>query len=311
MSPTRPGLSIFFPCYNDAGTIASMVMEALVVCRELAAGSDEQPGGGIRDYEVLVVENGSSDYAPDILDELERLYGEAGADPWDAGRVRILRYDRPLDYGGALRAGFRAARFELVFYTDGDAQYDIRELRKLWPELRDGVDVVMGNKLSRQDPLHRIVVGRLYHLLMAWLFRVRLHDIDCDFRLLRRGVFDFAGGRVTLTQTSGTIALEMMKKMQDRGYRTVEVPVHHYHRAYGVSQFFNFRRLFRVVVSLARLWWWLVVRGESGTALPLPEPQPRAERTGHPSRNGPPAQARQLVAAGGRALQAVDAAKAH
>ena len=97
--PERAGrqISAFFPCFNDAGTIASMVMEALVVLRELGV-----------EYEVLVIENGSTDYAWDVLDELERLYGERGVDPQDRGRVRIIRFGEPLGYGGALRAGFAA-----------------------------------------------------------------------------------------------------------------------------------------------------------------------------------------------------------
>src|SRR5688572_28510836 len=88
-------ISAFFPCFNDAGTIASMVMEALVVLRGITSN-----------YEVIVIENGSSDYAWDVLDELERLYGVNGVVPTDCGRVRTIRFDQALDYGGALRAGF-------------------------------------------------------------------------------------------------------------------------------------------------------------------------------------------------------------
>src|ERR671933_2580333 len=116
----RRAISAFFPCFNDAGTIASMVMEALVVLRALAA-----------EYEVIVVENGSTDYAWDVLDELDRLYGPEGVDPHDRGRVRIIRFAEALDYGGPLRAGLAACRYELIFYTDGDGQYDVRELRSL------------------------------------------------------------------------------------------------------------------------------------------------------------------------------------
>ena len=122
----RRRISAFFPCFNDAGTIASMVMEALVVLRELAD-----------DYEVVVVENGSTDYAWDVLDELERLYGPDGVDQRDRGRVRILRFAQALGYGGALRAGFGACRRELIFYTDGDGQYDVRELRVLWARQKE------------------------------------------------------------------------------------------------------------------------------------------------------------------------------
>ncbi|HEX2184478.1 MAG TPA: glycosyltransferase, partial [Chloroflexota bacterium] len=96
---TQRRISAFFPCFNDAGTIASMVMEALVVLRELAS-----------EYEVIVIENGSTDYAWDVLDELDWLYGPDGIDPHERGRVRVIRFARPLGYGGALRAGFAACR---------------------------------------------------------------------------------------------------------------------------------------------------------------------------------------------------------
>ena len=262
MSESRPSISAFFPCYNDGGTIASMVIEMMRVLRELTD-----------DYEVIVVENGSTDYTNDILDELETLYA---AD----GRLRIMRYEQPLGYGGALRVGFASATKELIFYTDGDAQYDVRELRVLAPRMVDGVDLVMGNKITRHDPLHRIIIGRLYHHLVRLLFSLRIHDTDCDFRLLRRSIFD----RVTLTQDSGVICLELMRRVQDAGFSTVEVPVHHYHRAYGVSQFFNFRRLWAVGIGILVLWWRLVIQGEGKRAAPQPPaPVPLGERGQRPA----------------------------
>ena len=87
---------------------------------------------------------------------------------------------------------------------------------------------------------------------------VKVRDVDCDFRLLRRSIFS----RVTLEKSSGVICLEMMKKIQDAGFRITEVPVHHYHRAYGRSQFFNFRRLVRTGIDVAKLWYVLVIRRE-------------------------------------------------
>lgn len=258
-------ISAFFPCFNDAGTIASMVMEALVVLRELA-----------REYEVVVIENGSTDYAWDVLDELERLYGENGTDSKDRGHVRIIRFGEALDYGGALRAGFGACRYDLIFYTDGDGQYDVRELRVLYEALEREeaagrpVDVVMGNKITRHDPVHRRFISWAYHHSMRVAFGFDVHDVDCDFRLIKRHVFD----KVVLTQNSGAIALELMTKVQLAGFRTVEVPVNHYHRAYGVSQFFRIGRLVKVLVSLVKLWYWLRIEKGQGTPSPLPLPLP-------------------------------------
>jgi glycosyltransferase involved in cell wall biosynthesis len=235
MSAEKPGLSIFFPAYNDAGTIASLVLVAHMTARELTD-----------DHEVIVVEDGSPDHTGELLDEMARHF------PW----LKVVHHERNRGYGGALRTGFATASKELVFYTDGDAQYDPREMTRLWEAFSPAVDFVNGYKISRNDPLHRVVIGRLYHWFVKLAFGLRLRDVDCDFRLLRRDVFD----KVHLTRSSGVICVELMKKVQDYGYRIAEVPVHHFHRSYGKSQFFNFPRVARPLVDLARLWWELVVR---------------------------------------------------
>lgn len=231
------GLSVFFPAYNDSGTIASMVVSALLTARTLTP-----------DHEIIVINDGSRDATPQVLDELARVYPE----------VRIVHHEVNRGYGGALRSGFAAATREFVFYTDGDAQYDPAEMALLWHRMADDVDLVNGYKISRSDPLHRIVIGRLYHHTVKLLFALPVRDVDCDFRLMRRSIFD----RVELTKNSGVICLELMKKVHDAGFRIAEVPVHHFHRAYGKSQFFNFRRIFRTGLDVLRLWYALVVRKE-------------------------------------------------
>jgi hypothetical protein len=145
---------------------------------------------------------------------------------------------------------------ELIFYTDGDAQYDPAELSALWARMTPDADLVNGYKISRSDPLHRIIIGRLYHHIVSVMFGLTVRDVDCDFRLMRRTIFE----RINLEKTSGVICLEMMKKIEDAGFRIVEVPVHHYHRAFGKSQFFNVRRIAKTGVDVLRLWFALVIR---------------------------------------------------
>jgi glycosyltransferase involved in cell wall biosynthesis len=177
--------------------------------------------------------------------------------------LTIVTHEVNRGYGGALRSGFAAASNDIVFYTDGDAQYDPSELELLWPKMTPDVDLVNGYKISRSDPWHRIVIGRIYHHTVKTLFGLHVRDVDCDFRMLRRSIFD----RVHLEKNSGVICLEMMKKIQDAGFRIVEVPVHHYHRAHGQSQFFNFRRVIRTGIDVFKLWYALVVRQTHRRAL--------------------------------------------
>lgn len=245
-----PSISVFFPAYNDGGTIASMVITAFQTLRQLTD-----------DYEVIVVHNGSTDYTPEVLAELQRLYPET---------LRVLDYEHPLGYGGALRVGFANAKKDLVFYTDGDGQYDPRELKNLFEALAPGIDMVNGYKLERHDPLHRVIIGRLYQRGVKLMFGLRLKDVDCDFRLMRRRVLE----GVTLTQRSGVICVELMKKVQDAGFVMAEVPVHHHFRAYGGSQFFNVRRISRTLLALGRLWVQLVLMRRLGRNAATPSDAP-------------------------------------
>ncbi len=230
------GLSIFFPAYNDSGTIASLVIAARATAQKLTS-----------DFEVIVVNDGSADHTAEIADELARTYPE----------VRVIHHPKNRGYGGALRSGFSGATKEFIFYTDGDAQYDPSELELLWPKMVGGVDVVNGYKISRSDPMHRIIIGRVYHHTVKMLFGLKVRDVDCDFRLLRRSVFD----RIALEHNSGVICLELMKKLTDAGCVIAEVPVHHYHRAFGKSQFFNFPRLWHTALDVLKLWYKLVIVG--------------------------------------------------
>ncbi len=231
-------LSVFFPDYNDGGTIASMALTALKVCEQVTD-----------DYEVIVVNDASTDYSQEVLDDLAANHPH----------FRYIRHQTNRGYGGALRSGFEAATKEWVFYTDGDAQYDPHELVKLIAALRPGVDMVNGYKIARSDPLFRIIIGRLYHHGVKLMFGLSLRDTDCDFRLISKAALN----NIKLTSNTGMITVELQRKLQDAGYKFAEVPVHHYHRSYGQSQFFNFPRIFRTLTGLLKLWWRLVVKGES------------------------------------------------
>ena len=222
-------VSIFYPCYNDWGTMGSMVLLSVQTARRLGLDSD-----------ITIVDDGSGGHTLELLDEIEQRFPE----------VHVVRHEANRGYGGALRTGFASGSREWIFYTDGDAQYDVRELEVLLRHAGPGVDVVQGHKIARGDPLHRRIIGRIYHWGVKIAFGLPYRDVDCDFRLIRRSVFD----KIRLHHDSGVICVEMMAKIHRAGFRHVEAPVHHYPRSHGKSQFFNFPRIARTLWNLSGLW---------------------------------------------------------
>jgi glycosyltransferase involved in cell wall biosynthesis len=231
--PNLSSVSAFFPCYNDANTIGALVHKVEAALRQVT-----------HDYEIVVVNDASTDDSAEVLERLSR----------DVPALRVVRHERNRGYGGALRSGFEAATKDFVFYTDGDGQYDPGELTLLAREMRAGVDAVNGYKLSRQDPWYRQLIGSLYQHVTRVIFALPIRDVDCDFRLLRRSVFDC----VLLESADGAVCIELVRKLRDSGFRMVEVPVHHYARAYGTSQFFKPVRIARALRGVA-IWHWRLV----------------------------------------------------
>lgn len=235
---TKPiSISAFCPCYNDGGTIASMVALMDLTLRKVTD-----------DYEILVIDDGSSDHSREILKDLETKFN----------RLRVILHEQNKGYGGALKSGFYSASKELIFYTDGDFQYDVSEMTKLLSKMNDDVDIVYGYKINRSDPFHRKIIGRIYHWTMKLMFGFKIKDVDCDFRLIRKKVFD----KIDLESNSGLICVEMVKRIQEAGFTFDQVPVNHFFRIYGKSQFFNFRRVFNVGKGILKLWWKLVIKKE-------------------------------------------------
>jgi len=230
-----PSLSVFFPAYNDAPSLPGLIGKTCEVLREY-----------VDDYEVIVVNDGSYDNTAEVLDELRDRH---------APHLRVITHPQNRGYGGALRTGLAAAKKEFVFYTDGDGQYDVGELPELLRLCGPKTGLVNGFKLERHDPAHRVWIGNIYNFCARLLFRIRIHDIDCDYRLIRRSLLD----KMQLTSTSGTICVELVRKLELSGCEVREVGVHHFPRLHGRSQFFRVRSLAITFYQLLRLWVRLVV----------------------------------------------------
>ena len=229
------GLSVFFPAYNDAPSLPGLLARTFQTLRRIAD-----------DYEVIVVNDGSVDNTAETLQQLEREYS-----PF----LRVITHPQNGGYGAALRSGFGAATKEYIFYTDGDGQYDPGELENLLRAVTPETGLVNGYKIQRSDPWHRVAIGWLYNRFARTLFRIRLRDIDCDFRLIRRSILDPS----ELRSTGGTICVELVRSLEMSGAEVVELPVHHYPRQHGRSQFFRVRSLAITFLQLCTVFFRLVV----------------------------------------------------
>lgn len=232
-NPNVTSVSAFFPCYNDALSIGKMVRDVQGALKTR-----------VDDFEVIVVNDGSAD---DSLEVLKRLATEIP-------ELRIVHHETNKGYGGALQSGFAASTKQWVFYTDGDAQYDASEVTLCIDAVTPTTDVVQGWKIGRGDSWYRKVIGRTYHHTVKRLFSLHVRDTDCDFRLINRTILD----KVQLTATSGVICVEMMHSFEKVGAQFVEVPVHHYFRPHGKSQFFRLPAIARSARQLGQLWVRLV-----------------------------------------------------
>jgi glycosyltransferase involved in cell wall biosynthesis len=231
MPESKPcSLSAFFPAYNDAKSLPELLERTYEVISRLTS-----------DYEVIVINDGSTDDTAAVLANLSKRY---------TATLRVITHSINRGYGGALKSGFSASTKDLVFYTDGDGQYDVRELEALWEKMRSDVDVVNGYKLNRGDGWKRALIGNTYNWIIRRLFNIKIRDVDCDFRLIRRAVLN----QVELVSNTGSICLELVKKLQNRHSRFEEVGVNHYPRAHGRSQFFRLKSVFATLCQLVVLY---------------------------------------------------------
>jgi len=222
-----PALTVFFPAFNEEDIIEKTVTDALAACAPVAA-----------DLEVVVVDDGSADQTAAIVERM------AAADP----RVRLIRHERNRGYGAALRSGFAGARKELVFFSDADGQFDLRELPGSLTMLEEA-PVVVGYRIKRNDPPHRIFIAKTYKLIVRMVFGLRVRDIDCAFKLFRRDVFD----GLTLESNGAFISSELLIKLRRRGVRIVERGVNHYPRTTGESKGAGVGVILKTIRDILRL----------------------------------------------------------
>lgn len=201
-------LSVVLPAYNEEANIEAAVTQALAALPSIA-----------REYEVIVVNDGSSDNTGKVGEELARRHYP---------NVRLLNHVKNQGYGGALRTGFAYSRHSYVFFTDSDNQFDIAELRYFLPMMNQ-YDILTGFRVYRYDPVLRCAISWMYNRLVHVLFRLRVRDVDCAFKLFRKEAID----KVMPQCNNFFASTEMLARGRKWNFRIAEKGVRHYPRTAG------------------------------------------------------------------------------
>lgn len=229
-------LSVFFPAYNEEENIASTVVKADAVLKGL----------GLKEYEIIVVNDGSKDKTGDKVEELSK----------NNKHIRIITHNPNKGYGEALKSGFYNSKFPWIVFTDADGQFDFSELDKfLKKEEETNSDLVIGYYLSRQVSMMTKVTTKAWEVVVFLLFGLRVRDIDCAFKLISKKVIDKISPLEA--QRGAFISSELLIKARREGFKITEVGVHHYPRKAGKSTGRNLNVIIRSFVDLFQLWWKL------------------------------------------------------
>lgn len=226
-------LSVFFPLYNEEGNVKASVEKAILVLENLK-----------QDYEIILVNDGSSDNTGKICDEI------AEKNP----KVKVIHHQKNLGYGEALKSGFYNAKYEIIVYTDGDGQFDFGEVDKFLEKIEDN-DLVIGYRIKRQDPFFRILFKRGWRLSLLTFFGLTLKDVDCGFKMVRKEVLEKISHLES--QRGAMINAELAIKAKKAGFKIAEVGVNHYPRLKGVPTGANLGVITRSYFDLLKLWWKL------------------------------------------------------
>jgi glycosyltransferase involved in cell wall biosynthesis len=222
-------ISAVLPAFNEEENIETATRRMVEVLKSL----------NLREWEVIIVDDGSIDRTGEIAD---RLASE------DSNRIRVFHHSPNLGYAEALKTGFTNGRGKLLFYTDSDNQFDVKELVHLLP-LIENADIVNGFRIYRFDPLTRLVLSWGFNLLVRIIFRIKVRDIDCAFKLFRREVFD----KVEIESKKFFVDAEVLAKARYHGFRMAEIGVRHYPRVAGRSTI-RPSHILSTLAELARIW---------------------------------------------------------
>jgi ubiquinone/menaquinone biosynthesis C-methylase UbiE len=233
MAPSKlSSLTIFFPFFNDEGTVDALLSQAYAVGRTLT-----------EDLEVIAIHGGvSKDQTLDAILRAKKQHPD----------LVILDHSDNKEGYAVIKHGFYAATKEWVFYTDGDGQYHLKDLPKLVErQLATQSSIVNGYKISRSDPWNRVLLGKAYQLFCRLFFRFPIRDVDCDFRLIEKKLLS----QIEFSCCDSSILTELILHLKHLGAKFSEVPVNHYPRSYGQSNYSWFSLMKEKIVGDLTLYF--------------------------------------------------------
>ena len=221
------GISLILPCHNEKDNLKPVVESALKTLKEIA-----------REFEIIIVDDGSTDGTGELAEKLVKTYPQ----------VRLVQHPKNLGYGSALRSGFKKAKYPWLFFTDADQQFDLSEIKKLLPYLKQS-PLVIGYRQTRQDKFFRRILGKIFSFLMRKIFKIKARDVNCAFKIFDRKILE----GVELTSPGALINTELLYRAKQKGIEPIEVAVSHFPRKTGKPSGGSFRVIFRAGWETIRL----------------------------------------------------------
>ncbi|MGI6455731.1 MAG: glycosyltransferase family 2 protein [bacterium] len=226
-------VSAFFPAHNEVENITGLVKKTAQVLQE-----------NVEDYEIIIVDDGSQDGTAELADRLAQEYPH----------VRAVHHEVNRGYGGAVKTGIQSCTKDWIFFTDGDAQFDVNEIAELLKYI-DEYDAVVGYRMDRRDAAHRKLFAFCWGMLIRFLFGFGYKDLDCAFKLFRRKYFD----GVDMKAEGAVISVELFSILKRNGAKVKQIGVHHYPRVAGQQSGGSPRVVLRAFKELFLLYRWLKV----------------------------------------------------
>src|SRR5437773_11799587 len=223
-------LSVIFPAFNEEANIRAVVEDACRIIPKFAPV-----------FEIIVVDDGSEDRTAEICDDLALEFSD----------VRVVHHARNKGYGAALNTGIEKARYDIIFFTDSDGQFDLNEVAALL-EQTDAYDIVAGYRARRQDPPYRLLFAWGWNILVRCVLGVRIRDIDCAFKAFNRYVFD----SIQIQSVGAMVNTEIFAQASRFGMTVKEVRVSHYPRRHGKptgSKVAVIMKAFRELIKMRRM----------------------------------------------------------